>query len=372
MNTKRHHPALRFLVPIGTAGVLVGGSLLVSGITADAAPLPDRSAAALLADVQQAQLTGLSGTVVQTADLGIPQLPGIGGTSSSDLTSLISGTHTLRVWYAGADKVRLALLGNLGESDVIRNGTDLWTWSSKDNTASHRKLSDSDQGAGLPKNLPATPQHAADEFLKALDPTTTVTTDSNVVVAGRSAYELVLAPKDSRSLIDRVTVAVDGEHHVPLRVQVYAKGLDTPAFSVGFSSVDFGMPDAAQFAFNPPPGTKVTESDPAGGPTGHPTPAARPAAEPRIVGTGWTSVLVTSLPQQTGSVAGNGSDSGQRPAGSLAGLDRIVNSLPKVSGSWGTGHLLAGKLFSVLVTDDHRVVAGAVAPELLYQALSAK
>ena len=361
------HPGLRFLVPVATAGILVGGSVLVAGITAEAAPLPERSAAQLIQDVRQAEIAGLSGTVVQTADLGIPSLPGIGEGSSSDLTSLISGTHTLRVWYAGPDKVRLALLGSLGESDVIRNGTDLWMWSSKDNTASHRKLSGAGPATELPKNLPATPQQTADGLLKALDPTTIVSTDSNVVVAGRTAYELVLQPKDSRSLVDRVTVAVDGEHHVPLRVQVFAKGQQSPAFSVGFTSVDFGTPDAAQFAFNPPPGTTITESDTADRPSGHPAAAPGKTAEPRVVGTGWTSVLVVSLPEQTPATA---PEPGQKPA--AGGLDRIVNALPKVSGAWGSGHLLAGKLFSVLVTDDHRVVAGAVAPELLYQALAAK
>jgi hypothetical protein len=44
-----------------------------------------------------------------------------------------------------------------------------------------------------------------------------------------------------------------------------------------------------------------------------------------------------------------------------------VNSLPKVSGSWGSGHLLSSALFSALVTDDGRVLAGAVAPAKLYE-----
>ena len=31
----------------------------------------------------------------------------------------------------------MALLGTLGESDVVRNGRDVWIWSSKDKTATH-------------------------------------------------------------------------------------------------------------------------------------------------------------------------------------------------------------------------------------------
>jgi hypothetical protein len=49
-----------------------------------------------------------------------------------------------------------------------------------------------------------------------------------------------------------------------------------------------------------------------------------------------------------------------------------MKSLPTVSGSWGSGHLLRGTLFSVLFTDDGRVVAGAVAPAQLYAALAAR
>ena len=56
------------------------------------------------------------------------------------MTSLVSGSHTLRLWYAGPNRVRLALLGSLGESDLVRNGTDLWTWSSRDKSATHHKV----------------------------------------------------------------------------------------------------------------------------------------------------------------------------------------------------------------------------------------
>ncbi|MBM0236720.1 hypothetical protein JNW88_05375 [Micromonospora sp. ATA32] len=42
--------------------------------------------------------------------------------------------------------------------------------------------------------------------------------------------------------------------------------------------------------------------------------------------------------------------------------------MAKVSGDWGSGRLLTGKLFSVLLTDDGRLLAGAVTPERLYQA----
>ena len=383
MSIFSQRPALRWAVPGVAAVTFVGGGALVSTISTSASAgsgLPPRTAAQLLVDVQKARLDGLSGTVVQRADLGLPSLPGTGGQGSSDLTSLVSGTHTLRVWYAGPDKARIALLGELGESDVIANGTDLWTWSSRDNTATHRTLSkDMASGHKAPDaaNLPKTPQEAADQALAALDPTTTVTTSGTATVAGRSAYELVLAPKDSRSLVSQVRIAVDGVKHVPLRVQVFAKGSPDPAFEVGFTAVDFSRPDAAQFAFNPPPGAKVTQAGPLTGEK----PATKPGAtngstanRPKVVGTGWTTVVVAKLPANAlsgGSDKGTANGSGSSGSGS-AQLGALLGALPKASGPWGSGHVLAGKLFSVVLTDDGRVAVGAVTPQTLYAALAAK
>jgi outer membrane lipoprotein-sorting protein len=367
-------PSLRWLVPAVAAVVLASGASVAGLISANAgSALPQRTASQLLVDVQNARLDGLSGTIVQNADLGLPELPGIGGSGSSDLTSLVSGSHTLRLWYRDPNHVRLSLLGTLGESDVVRNGTDLWTWSSKDKSATHRTVPASkvDAPGSLASVSPVTPQQAADAALKALSPSTDVSTDGTATVAGRSAYELVLQPKDSSSLVDSVRIAVDGKTHIPTRVQVYAKGQDKPSFEVGFTKFDPATPEASVFGFNPPPGTKVTESgsdsalkSPTDKSRSGPEPGRdsgrASGREPKVVGSGWTSVLVVKVPADTGSKTDTG-------AGSLA---QALKALPAVSGSWGSGHLLQGTLFSALLTDDGRLVVGAVAPDALYAALA--
>jgi hypothetical protein len=109
--------------------------------------------------------------------------------------------------------------------------------------------------------------------------------------------------------------------------------------------------------------------------------AARPAgaAEPTIVGTGWTSVLVAKVPTTATTPDTTAPDSSAPPTtgtapggpaarGSAADLNAILGSLPAVSGDWGSGRLLQSALFSVLITDDGRIIAGAVAPDLLYTA----
>jgi len=147
MSVMASRPVARWAVPAGVLVAVLGAAVLSNSLRASASvSLPDRSPAQLLVDLQKANLTGVSGTVTETADLGLPTLPnGIGGDGSADLNSLITGTHTLRVWYSGPDKVRVALVGALQESDVIRNGSDVWIWSSHDNTATHKVLAPGDE-----------------------------------------------------------------------------------------------------------------------------------------------------------------------------------------------------------------------------------
>jgi outer membrane lipoprotein-sorting protein len=351
------------------AVLVVGGTGAVAVSAAAGPPLEPRTAEQLLVALQQAEVEGLSGTVVQTSDLGIPAMPGgTGGPlpgSDSSLGSLLSGTHTLKVWYAAPDKARLAVHGTFGQSDVIRNGNEVWLWSSKDNTASHRTLTPHERSQPTETPLESmTPEAAADKVLEAIEPTTEVSTNGTATVAGRSAYELLLRPKDERSLIREVRIAMDSEESIPLRVQVVGS-TDKPAFEVAYSDVDFSQPDDAQFAVNPPPGATVTEVDPKsshgedGAPEPdapeHDAPDADSADRPTVVGRGWTSVVVV----KTGSL--DGTDNEQ--------LGQMLQALTPVKGTWGSGRQLAGPAFSLLVTDDGRVAVGAVKPELLYEAI---
>jgi outer membrane lipoprotein-sorting protein len=366
----------RWAVPAAAAVAVVGVGPLLSAVTADAhGSLPPRTAAQLLVDVHDAKVKALSGTVVETTDLGLPALPSIGGHggSSASFSSLVSGSHTMRVWYAGPGQVRLALLGQLGESDLVRNGTDLWAWSSHDNTATHWAVPAGDQATPSgPAALPGsamTPQQAAEAALKAIDPSTQVSTDPTATVAGRPAYELSLVPRDRRSLVGSVKIAIDGATHIPTRVQIYARGASTPALQVGFTSFSTSAPDPSVFGFTPPPGATVKEGTlPGKSAAPHAKTHHGGAGAPTVVGKGWTSVLVADVPRDATQPP---PPSGRSPQSSqLSSLGSVLDKLPAVSGSWGSGHLLRSALFSAVLTDDGRVAVGAVAPQMLYDALS--
>ncbi len=359
-------PVLRWMAPVAFVLVAAGGGLVAVNATADDKLAP-RGADQLLVDLQQAKVDGLSGTVVQKANLGIPAIPGSGG-GTSELTSLLSGTHTLRVWYSGPDKARVALeTGDLAESDVITNGTDLWTWSSREKAATHLTIHTAERPAADQRradaDLPKTPQEAAAWALKALEPTTLVTTDSDVTVADRRAYDLVLRPRDSASTLTQIKVAIDGETHLPLRVQAFGTN-DTLVFQVEYTDIDFTRPDDRQFTFKAPPDTKKVTEVPK---TEHKAPSAAERSEAKkqadeaksqikTVGEGWTTVMVAKLPAD----AEQNNDQ----------LQGFLTQLTKVSDpSWGSGRLLVGTAFSAVLTDDGRIAVGAVQPELLYKAL---
>ncbi len=365
-------PATRWAVPTLAVVAIAAGASLAS-VTASADPnLPDRTPAQLLVDVRGAGLHAGSGTVVQTSDLGLPELPGLttGSTGSTPVTSLLGGSHTWRVWYAGPTKARVALVGSLGETDVIRNGQDAWVWDSAQKQAVHYTLPAEDTAGPVPtalaSQLPMTPDEAAAKALAAIEPTTAVTTAKNVMVAGRPAYELVLTPKGSGSLVSSVHIAVDGALYVPLRVQVYSTKRTAPAFEVGFTQVGFDTPEDRQFAFVAPPDTSVRNGELPGSGAAPAMPklplgpgGALPGA-PKVVGSGWSTVLVVSIPSFTAAVTPGGTDA----------VTRVLAGLPKVSGTWGSGHLLEGTLFSAVVADDGRIALGPVGPDLLYAALA--
>jgi outer membrane lipoprotein-sorting protein len=360
--------SLRWLVPVAGVAAI---ALAASGVlTASAKPtLPPKTAAALLVDVQNPNLAGFSGTIVQKSDLGLPIPPAGRTIGGEDLVTALTSSHTMRVWDGGRTRQRVAVLDPLGESDAVRNGRDLWLWSSSTRTATQYRLPAEAAKDATPEQAHPglTPQQAADQALKAIDPTTVVTTDGTSSVAGRAAYELVLAPRDTRSLIGQVRLAVDAATHLPLRVQVYARssGARPPAFEVGFTRISYAVPGDEQFRFTPPPGVTVKQggdvgSDDSATP-GHRGDEAQ-ADSMRLVGRGWTAVAAfTGVPTSV-SRSGGGRDD------STAQLAAVLSRLPKVSGAWGSGRLLTSSLASALLTDDGRLYVGAVAPDLLYAA----
>ncbi|HYH29005.1 MAG TPA: outer membrane lipoprotein carrier protein LolA [Pseudonocardia sp.] len=327
------------------AGIAVAGAvglgLLAAPAGAGAQPqLPPVEPEELVRSVLAADPVPFGGTAELDNALGLPALPGV--------PQAADGTSTARIWSDGADRGRVQLPTESGERTLVSDGETFWAWNSADRTVIRVP-----EGERHEQDAPgADPSAAATEALAALRPTSDIRVDGTAEVAGRPAYELVLAPKSSeRTLLREVRVAVDSEHRMPLRLTVLATGSSEPALQVGFTDIEFGPQDPELFTFTPPPGATVEEPQRH---EGHPD-GPSGDAEPTVVGDGWDTVLVTDAPAE-----------GDRPEGA-PDLSQLGSP---ISGPWGSGRLIGTAVANVIVTDDGRVAAGAVPEQVLTEALA--
>lgn len=367
----------RWFVPVAVAATVVGG-VAISSARADSAPeVPASTPQKVLENISRSTVTALSGTVVTRTDLGLPSLDlsGMGGSpggvSATDLqglaTRFLTGKNTLRVWADGESKQRVQLVDPFDELNVVRNDRQVWTYSSRTNDVGTMTLPTRDELRGHPSSTPAdlTPAAMAEKTVAALDPTTSVTLGTPERVAGRASYALTFTPKTTKTLVERVVVAVDAEKSVPLQVQVFAHGQAAPAIQTGFTSIDYSTPAAERFTFTPPKGAKVTDLKKA---SEDATPGDAPATtkpkafpkgqQPTVTGTGWESVVEFPAPAAT---PGTSKDNASEKKSSKAMLDQLTTP---VQG----GRALSSRLLNVLVTDDGRVLAGAVPMQSLVEA----
>lgn len=358
--TRTGRKSWRQWTPAVVAAGAVGAAALVAPFTANAAvDLPDKTAAEVLALVQEKDADAFSGTVEQSSNLGLPDLSALGamspgggttgGTTNDDggepspasaAMGLITGSHTAQVFVNGPDQARLQVLDPLEERNVVRNGDDLWYYDSDENEAIHATLDDHEK----PDGATSAPNDVAAHFLEKIDPSTEVTVGSDRMVAGRAVYDLVLTPRSTETLVGSVSIAVDGETGLALGVTVAAAGSTDPAYSSTFTEISYEEPSAELFAFTPPEGATVTEVDPGDHKAEHQREHAdKEAAEkPTVVGEGWDAVVVVP-----------------------AGQQEIPAELMQLSTAVDGGQLLSTALVNVLITDDGRILAGSVTVERL-------
>lgn len=358
-------------MPAAVVPAVIAAGVLAGSVPASAKdPLPSKTPAEVIALMAGQHQAAFSGTLDQASSLGLPQLPTTGPGSSPETAwlELLTGPHTARVYRNGTENLRVQVLDRLAERDVIRSGNDLWLYSSKDNSAAHAVIpADAGHqgmgkgaGSGTDAGAVPTPDALAAKLLAALEPTSDVAVAPDVDVAGRSAYQLVLTPKSSDTLMASAAIMVDGQTGLPLGVELKARGQADPAFRVAFSAISLTAPDAGIFQFTPPAGASVKEL-PARDPSGqdHSGQAAHKpsgtgkdpqAGKRKVSGSGWDSVL--ELPAGTLTPPASGA-AGATPGNAAALLQQAA--VP-VAG----GRLLSTALLNVLILDDGRVFLGSV------------
>ena len=381
----------RWVPSIAVPAVIAAGVIAVP-LQANAIDLPDLTPQEVMVLMQQANVTEFSGTIVKQSELGLPALEFSSMVSEDSIeqmeekmpeefadfvpaviesnvltqaVELISGSHTVRVFVSGPDKLRAQILDPMSERDLIVNGSEFWVYDAQMATALNgtievepdpAKQAEAEQkvleyAESIALDL-ASPEAIADYLVSMVDETSQIEVGKDHSVAGRSAYQLIVSPDSANSLIDNAAISVDYETGMPLRVELFSTTQDVAAMSVGFSSISFGAVDQALFDFTPPAGTTVETFD-ADQLMGYEKPEFPESdyeapAEPEVIGSDWDSVihldkLPESIPQD------------------LMANELFADMLTVVPG----GKVFSTPLMNVLLTDSGEVFAGAVTIDYL-------
>ena len=290
--SKRWLPAL--LAP----AVIAAGAIAVP-LQANAVDLPDLTPQQVML-LMDGEITGFSGTIVKTSELGLPPLemssmmdeemiaemeekmpegfeefiPSIIEQNAiTQAVELIAGTHKIRV-YASEAGMRVQILDPMSQRDFIVNQEEFWIYDARNATAMtgtfDMEVSEEDKAefeaqaqAELDEYLAeiqldiSNPEAVADYLMAQIGETTEVSVGKDHRIAGRTAYQLIAQPNAANSLVESVVISVDSETGMALDVKVYSVEQEAPAFHVGFESISFDTPDASLFSFTPPAGTTV-------------------------------------------------------------------------------------------------------------------
>ena len=358
---------------VGAAGVLAGvvglGVLAMPAGAGPAPVLPQVSAEDLVQSVLTTHsVPALAGTVTATNNLGLPAVPGLGQASRF----LSNGSTSAQVWTDGKGKGRLSLPNGSSEETVVYDGATVWDWTSQNNTVKKETGAADKAHPDRPTSgeMATDPASAAKQVIGLIQKDSTVKVDGTATVAGRSAYELVLAPKPSeRTMLREVRIAIDSETKIPLQLSVYANGNAQPVAQIGFSKLEIGTQDPALFTFTPPANAKVVTGDAKDQAAKAKAGAPKDLPEPQFVGNGWDMVLVEKLP--AGALSGSSSSTDARKGAEGVDPSKLLGQLGKrVTGSWGSGYEISTSVGTALITDDGRVAVGAVPEQALIDALA--
>lgn len=394
-------------IPAATVGAVITTAAVITPLEAGAVDLPDRTAQELLTIISE-DVTGFSGTVVKSSALGLPELemsqmisedmveemeatmpdgfeeflPSVVEHSSlADAISFLAGDDTIRV-YASTEGFRAQVMDPLSQRDVIVTPEAFYSYNARTQSVLTRSLElDEFTGDAEQKQAEAmaqfeqetgvdatNPDAVADYFLAQADQHSIISVGEDHRVAGRDAYRLIVTPRSSVSLVDRVEISVDAETGLGLATTVYSTQQSDPALQVAFESISFAEPDASLFEFTPPPGASVSDIEL---PDGLESQAGKladesaseeerralleqmveqfaPGANPEIIGEGWEMIAhADTLPQML-------------PVEMLEN-ELFSDLMVDVEG----GRAFSTPLGNVLITDAGEVFAGAVTLEYL-------
>ena len=338
---------LLYAAPLAIASTALAVSVVAPQIARASTPnLAPVSPNQLVSWIKSTSPIPLNGTVSGTTSFPVPSASLL---NSSNPESALSGstTESYNVWTNGSGSFRAQQVSQAGETDLYVTPGSAWLWNSVTLTATNEAHSGSGaNGYSLGSNPGAT----ASEIVSRLSAYSTLSVSGNTMVAGRPAYTLSIVPTAGDSLIGSIQIAVDGQTHIPVQVQVFPNGSAAPAASLGYVTLQFASQPSSIFSFSPPVGARVVNPTQNAAQNGN-KPGSVGSA--KVVGSGFDSVMVA-----TGF---------SKVTSTLGGLEK---SLPVISTPLGSGHLYSTPIFEAIILPSGAVVAGAVDTSRLLQVVA--
>lgn len=274
MASPRRRRLLALVLAASTSLGLIGVSIATDGTDGT---IPSIKPARLIASSERAMAGqfSISGEVETTIDLGLPVVPEEWG-GESGIVGLVNGTNRYRLWRSPSG-IRLAHVTDSSEQVLVANGRSSWWWDSVEFRATRvrkRDLLDAlytgwvgrlmaarrDSAATMATAGLSDPLRLTRSLLRQLAPTASVRVRGTTEIAGRPAYRLIMNPRSDITLIGNVSLAIDVETRLPLRVRVAPSGSHAAALEVGFTDVSFDGVDRSMFRFTPPAGAEVVDA----------------------------------------------------------------------------------------------------------------
>lgn len=359
------------------------GAVAAFPIQASAVDLPDLSPEEVMVMMQGAEPVEFTGVVLKTTNLGLPALElssmlseeevermrektpeefadfvpeVIASEGLAQAMELITGEHRVRV-FVGETGMRAQILDRMSQRDLIVNQNEMWTYDSREQVATYASIDQQKLQEGrltLMQQMEkfagevgldlTNPQAVADYVMSQVGDSSEVSVGLDHYKAGRTAYQLIVKPNSSVSLVDSVVLSVDSETGVPLAATVYSVEQTEPAIEVGFESISFVNQDEALFTFSAPAGAQVMNLDEVEKPEVESLEKPEyEGVEATMVGEDWDSVLIM-------------------PASDAEMLSELKNNqllsslLKPVAG----GLAFETPIMKVLITNDGRIFAGSV------------
>lgn len=359
------------------------GAVAAFPIQASAVDLPDLSPEEVMVMMQGAEPVEFTGVVLKTTNLGLPALElssmlseeevermrektpeefadfvpeVIASEGLAQAMELITGEHRVRV-FVGETGMRAQILDRMSQRDLIVNQNEMWTYDSREQVATYASIDQQKLQEGrltLMQQMEkfagevgldlTNPQAVADYVMSQVGDSSDVSVGLDHYKAGRTAYQLIVKPNSSVSLVDSVVLSVDSETGVPLAATVYSVEQTEPAIEVGFESISFVNQDEALFTFSAPAGAQVMNLDEVEKPEVESLEKSEyEGVEATMVGEDWDSVLIM-------------------PASDAEMLSELKNNqllsslLKPVAG----GLAFETPIMKVLITNDGRIFAGSV------------